>query len=55
MSAVSLFLATSSQLNVASLRQHKVAYMKVTLSRKELPGLVPAGATYVSVTVVESF
>ncbi|EPS96728.1 hypothetical protein FOMPIDRAFT_1107769, partial [Fomitopsis schrenkii] len=28
------------------LRQHKIAYMKVTLSRKELPDLVPAGATY---------
>jgi len=28
------------------LRQHKVAYMKVTLSRTELPGLVAKGATY---------
>ncbi|EMD33316.1 hypothetical protein CERSUDRAFT_67981 [Gelatoporia subvermispora B] len=28
------------------LRQHKVAYMKVTLCRQELPHLVAAGATY---------
>ncbi|KZT65868.1 hypothetical protein DAEQUDRAFT_675993 [Daedalea quercina L-15889] len=28
------------------LRQHKVAYMKVTLSLRELPDLVSAGATY---------
>ncbi|KAH9925530.1 uncharacterized protein B0H18DRAFT_1008846 [Fomitopsis serialis] len=28
------------------LRQHKVAYMKVTLCRKQLPDLVEGGATY---------
>ncbi|TFY53647.1 hypothetical protein EVJ58_g9338 [Rhodofomes roseus] len=37
--AITLALSSKRQ-------QHKVAYMKVTLSRKELPDLVPTGATY---------
>ena len=44
---VSPRLSSSRRADMASVRQHKVPYMKVTLSRKELPDLIPAGASHV--------